>query len=152
MTKQIYYHGTKEENKKKIIESRKLKQTYKEYEQSEDGFVYICDEKDFAQTISYATDPLTMLFTFVKIEIIVDSELYKNLHYEEKKSCIGTLKSYKYNGEIDFNDEGINSAKIVTLDKINPKYIDFVNIITEESPNYDEAKKIIDGLKWEQIK
>jgi len=141
----VFYHGTKEKNKKKIIDSRKLKQ-------SEDGFVYICDEKDFAQTISYATDPKTSSYTFVKIEIIVGSKLYRYL----KPVCIcsdyGSLVALKYKGGIDFNSISVYSVKIVTLDKINPKYIYFVDIITEVPPNYDEAKKIIDGLKWEQIK
>ena len=151
MTTQIYYHGTKVKNKQNIIDSRKLKQTDKEYNQSEDGFVYICHERDFDQTISYAMDSSTSSFTFIKIEIIVNSEVYNNLQYEEKESAIGTLKSYKYNGEIDLRDKSIKSAKIITLKKFNKEYDTFLSLITTYPPKYDEAKSLLDRLDWKVL-
>jgi hypothetical protein len=151
MTTQIFYHGTKERNRQKIIDSRKIKQVVKEYSQSEEGFVYICHEKDFDQTISYAMDPSTSSFTFVKMEIIVDSEVYKNLQYEEKESLIGTLKSYKYNGEIDLSDKSIISAKIINLKKPSKEYFEFHSLVTAYPPKYDEAKSLLDILDWEPL-
>lgn len=153
MITEIYYHGTKASYGQNIINSRKLIQVGKRYEQSEDGFVYVCHERDFAQTIAYALEPkkdsfTQDSFTFVKIEIVVDSELYKNLETEFKDSDLGKLISVKHKGELNFDDEGVQSAKIVTLRKGQQEYSDFIDAFTSCPPKYDLAKSIIDNLTW----
>lgn len=43
MKTKTYYHGTKENNLKEIIQARKLIQGNKNYSQSEDRYVYLFD-------------------------------------------------------------------------------------------------------------
>jgi len=152
MNTQIYYHGTKEKNIKSIIESRKLCQKTKEYSQSEEGFVYICSEQDFAQTIAYAIDYQAYSYTFIRFEIVVDSELGRNLQKEVKTSDFGTLISLKYKGDIDFSSEYIQNPKYITLKKGSKEYLDFNNfIVTSYPPEYDKAKDFLDNLTWHSI-
>lgn len=151
MITEVCFHGTKEKNITSIIVSRKLFQKTKEYNQSEDGFVYFCHERDFAQTISYSMDPQENSFTFVSFEIVVDSELGRNLQYEEKISDIGTLISFKYKGDIDLSSEYIKNPKFITLKKGSKDYLDFLNNITSCPPEYDKAKDLLDKLTWHSI-
>ena len=51
MKTKTYYHGTKENNLKEIIQARKLIQGNKNYSQSEDGYVYLFDEEYFGWAI-----------------------------------------------------------------------------------------------------
>ena len=151
MITEVYFHGTKEKNISSIIASRKLFQKTKEYNQSEDGFVYFCHERDFAQTISYSMDPQENSFTFVRFEIDVDSELGRNLQYEEKTSDIGTLISFKHKGDIDLSNNCIKNPKFITLKKGKKEYYDFLGNITSCPPEYDKAKQILDKLTWYSI-
>jgi len=146
-----FYHGTHEENKQIIIADGVLVPHNSHYGQSENNYVYLCQDSCFSQTICYALDK-NFSYTFVEIGIVGCSKLYKHLETNVKNSNFGSLTEVKHKGIIAFSRRSVYSAKIVTLDNKNPKYKDFFNLITNYPPNYVDAKKIIDGLEWKILK
>lgn len=149
MKTKTYYHGTKENNLKEIIQARKLIQGNKNYSQSEDGYVYLFDEEYFGWVIAYAHDCGQKSYNFIKIQIYEDSDLDQKMILDKKeiKTFLGkyNMKQYLYKGDIEFSNESINSVEYIIL-KDNNDYELFSELVGEGK--YKEAQVFINKLKW----
>lgn len=149
MKTKTYYHGTKENNLKEIIQARKLIQGNKNYSQSEDGYVYLFDEEYFGWAIAYAHDCGQKSYNFIKIQIYEDSDLDQKMILDKKeiKTFLGkyNMKQYLYKGDIEFSNESINSVEYIIL-KDNNDYELFSELVGEGK--YKDAQVFINKLKW----
>ncbi|MGI6782340.1 MAG: hypothetical protein ACOX56_05935 [Acholeplasmataceae bacterium] len=148
----VYYHGTKSKNIEGIIFNQKLIQGEKNLQQSEDGIIYIVDDEHFYDAIYYSKDKYA--YTFVRIEVFINSSLYENFKIVEKEvDFLGILAKYKhieYKGEIDFSDESIKSAKIVSFKSGTKEYNNFFCLYT--SNEFDKAKAMVDNASGYDLK
>lgn len=61
------------------------------------------------------------------------------------------LEALKYKDEIDFANNDVKSAKILTLKKDQSSYNEFFELVTAVPPTFDKAKEFLEKLYWTPI-